>query len=116
MLYLVAARSFIDLLAPSFSFLNYRMSRDLKTAAGKGPSSEEQEEFRNKEKTLVLCTRGVTFRYRHLMMDMCQLMPHCKKESKLDTKSDRGIINEVADMKGCTSAMFFEVGIWKNRF
>jgi hypothetical protein len=33
------------------------------------------------------------------MEDLIQLMPHCKKDNKLDTKNDRGIINEVADMK-----------------
>ena len=39
------------------------------------------------------------------------LLPHSKKESKLDTKSDRGVINEVADLKNCTSVLFFEVGL-----
>ena len=38
-------------------------------------------------------------RYRHLLMDVMQLLPHSKKDAKLDTKSDRGVINEVADMK-----------------
>ena len=33
------------------------------------------------------------------MMDLLQLLPHSKKDVKLDTKSDRGVINEVADMK-----------------
>ena len=32
-------------------------------------------------------------------MDVMQLLPHSKKDAKLDTKSDRGVINEVADMK-----------------
>ncbi|GIL92724.1 hypothetical protein Vretimale_11764 [Volvox reticuliferus] len=65
--------------------------------------------FKNKEKVLVLSTRGVTFRYRHLMEDVLSLLPHSKKESKLDTKSDRRVINEVADLKNCTSVLFFEV-------
>lgn len=42
------------------------------------------------------------------MLDLCQLLPHSKKDAKLDTKSDRRVINEVADMKGCTSVIFFE--------
>ena len=33
------------------------------------------------------------------MLDFGQLLPHCKKDSKLDTKTDRMVINEVADMK-----------------
>ena len=34
-------------------------------------------------------------RHRHLMLDLAQLLPHAKKDFKLDTKSDRGVINEV---------------------
>ena len=69
------------------------------------------------------------------MLDLAQLLPHCKRDAKLDTKTDRGVINEVADMKvsepdsiyatcqtyhcrvacnvfavlqGCSSVLFFE--------
>lgn len=40
-----------------------------------------------------------SYRFRHLMLDLVQLIPHAKKDSKLDTKSERNLINEVADMK-----------------
>lgn len=43
-------------------------------------------------------------RYRHLLLDLAQLLPHSKKDSKLDTKSDRGVLNEVADMKARSAA------------
>ena len=33
------------------------------------------------------------------MLDFTQLLPHSKRDVKLDTKSDRNVINEVADMK-----------------
>ena len=33
------------------------------------------------------------------MDDITALLPHSKKDSKLDTKNDRGVLNEVADMK-----------------
>ncbi|KAK2078050.1 hypothetical protein QBZ16_003918 [Prototheca wickerhamii] len=71
------------------------------------PSTSEPQ-FKNKERVLIVSSRGITFRFRHLMLDMMQLLPHAKKDSKLDTKSDRGLINEVAELKGCTSGMFFE--------
>jgi hypothetical protein len=35
------------------------------------------------------------------MLDLGQLLPHGKRDAKLETKSDRGVINEVADMKVC---------------
>ncbi|PNH10674.1 Ribosome biogenesis protein BRX1 [Tetrabaena socialis] len=76
--------------------------------AGSGSTAAAAGVFKNKEKVLVLSTRGVTFRYRHLMEDVLCLLPHAKKESKLDTKSDRRVINEVADLKNCTSTLFFE--------
>lgn len=55
--------------------------------------------WRNKEKPLVLCARGITYRYRHLMTDIMQLIPHHKTDSKLDTKHDWNVINEVAELK-----------------
>ena len=43
------------------------------------------------------------------MEDLVSLLPHCKKESKLDEKNERFVLNEVAEMHNCTSALFFEV-------
>lgn len=77
--------------------------------AAKQPKlATEASGFKNKEKVLLLSSRGITHRSRHLMLDLAQLLPHCKRDSKLDTKTDRGVINEVADMKGCSSVLFFE--------
>ena len=105
-----------------------------------GTAAAREAAFRNKEKVLLLSSRGITHRceglflallgttelgsragalifmvlqratnnshrkhllsrFRHLLLDLAQLLPHSKKDSKLDTKSDRGILNEVADMK-----------------
>ncbi|KAJ6770450.1 RIBOSOME BIOGENESIS PROTEIN BRIX [Salix purpurea] len=47
--------------------------------------------FRNKEKVLVTCSRRINFRYRHLMLNLVSLLPHCKKDSK-----------------NCSSSLFFE--------
>lgn len=55
--------------------------------------------WKNKEKPLILCARGITYRYRHLMTDIMQLIPHHKTDSKLDTKHDWNVINEVAELK-----------------
>ena len=43
------------------------------------------------------------------MLDLAQLLPHSKRDAKLDTKTDRGVINEVADMKvtGCLLAQLY---------
>jgi ribosome biogenesis protein BRX1 len=61
-----------------------------------------------KEKCVILSSRGVTSRYRHLMLDIMTLIPNSKKDSKLDSKNPKDAVVEVADMKSCSSAMFFE--------
>jgi len=41
------------------------------------------------------------------MMDFVTMIPHCKKDVKFD--DERNVINEITDMKGCTSCIYFEV-------
>jgi ribosome biogenesis protein BRX1 len=57
---------------------------------------------------MMLCSRGVTYRYRHLMNDLEGLLPHSKKDAKLDTKNNLYILNELADLNNCNNAVFFE--------
>ncbi|KAM1655384.1 hypothetical protein ACFX1Q_008272 [Malus domestica] len=65
--------------------------------------------FRNKEKVLVTCSRRISYRYRHLMLNVVDLMPHCKKDNKVDSKSSNGVtLNELVELKNCSSCMFFE--------
>ena len=42
--------------------------------------------YRNKHRVLVFSSRGLTMRYRHLLDDLRAMLPHHKKESKLDAK------------------------------
>jgi hypothetical protein len=75
--------------------------------------SERLERIRktylNKQRVLVLCSRGITFRFRHLMQDILDLLPHTKKDVKLDTKDKLWMINEICEMKNCNNSIFFEV-------
>jgi ribosome biogenesis protein BRX1 len=83
---------------------------ETKVEAEEGPAAKRRElpAFKNKQKVLILCSRGVTHRYRHLMNDMRMLMPHGKAESKMDDKSNLGVINEIADLNNCNDVLFFE--------
>ena len=62
-------------------------------------SASDVKPWRSREKPLVLCARGITYRYRHLMTDVMQLIPHHKTDSKLDTKHDWNAINEIVELK-----------------
>jgi len=56
---------------------------------------------------LILATKGIGQRYRHLMLDLRSLLPHSKKEQKCDPR-ELPLINEICEIKGCTSAIIFE--------
>ncbi|KAK0550356.1 Ribosome biogenesis protein brx1 [Tilletia horrida] len=63
---------------------------------------------RVRQKVLILPSRGVTTRMRHLVNDIEALLPHSKKESKLDSKSDLHILNELAELNNCNNVLYFE--------
>ena len=66
--------------------------------------------YRNKQRCLVLCSRGVTARYRHLLEDLRTLIPHHKKESKLDPGDDgigRAVL-DIAEMRSCNTVLLLE--------
>ncbi|GAA5803662.1 Brix domain-containing protein [Helicostylum pulchrum] len=77
----------------------------------KSKSNDRQSKDKriNKQRVMMLSSRGVTFRYRHLLTDLESLMPHSKKDAKLDTKNNLYILNELADLNNCNNAVFFEV-------
>jgi len=64
--------------------------------------------YRNKQHTLVFSSRGISYRWRHLMNDLRDLLPHSKSDVKFSDKSNLYEINEVCEMKSCTNCIFFE--------
>jgi ribosome biogenesis protein BRX1 len=68
-----------------------------------------QKIYINKQRVLVLGSRGMTSRYRHLMLDFRALIPHSKTDSKLDSKDNLYVLNEIAEAKSCNTVVFFEV-------
>ena len=67
--------------------------------------------YRNKQRCLVLSSRGVTARYRHLLEDLRKLMPHHKKDYKLDPEKSGGVsqsLTEICEVMSCTSYLYME--------
>ncbi|SCU88863.1 LAFA_0E14950g1_1 [Lachancea sp. 'fantastica'] len=77
-------------------------------SSGKSSSKEENNAFMNKQRTLLISSRGVTYRHRHLIQDLHSLLPQSRKEPKLDTKKDLGQLNEIAELYNCNNVVFFE--------
>ncbi|OCL13573.1 Brix-domain-containing protein [Glonium stellatum] len=63
---------------------------------------------KNKQRVLILSSRGVTYRHRHLMNDLYSLLPHSRKDAKLDTKTKLYQLNELAELYNCNNVFFFE--------
>lgn len=64
--------------------------------------------YTNKQRVLILASRGITARYRHLQEDLKLLIPHHKKDSKLDSKGDIKAVMEIAEFKSCNQIMYLE--------
>ncbi|KAJ6028226.1 Ribosome biogenesis protein BRX1 [Penicillium herquei] len=68
--------------------------------------------FMPKTRVLILTSRGVTHRHRHMMADLCALLPHTHKETKLDTKKKTAgynlMLNSLADLHSCNMIFFLE--------
>jgi ribosome biogenesis protein BRX1 len=78
--------------------------------AGVGPIKSDGR-YHNKQRCLTLCSRGVTARYRHLLEDLRILIPHNKKESKLDCGSNDSIgtsIASISEIRNCNTVLYME--------
>lgn len=62
----------------------------------------------NRQRLLVISSRGVTYRHRHLINDLTSLLPHSRKEPKFDSKKNLYQLNEVAELYNCNNIFFFE--------
>ena len=71
-------------------------------------SSTKRSAYTNKQRVLIIASRGITARYRHLLEDFKQLIPHHKKDNKLDDKGHINAVNEVAEMKSCNQVLYLE--------
>lgn len=69
---------------------------------------QKDTKWRNKQRTLVFCSRGVTARFRHLCEDIRKMLPHHKSEAKFEKRSNFNEINEVCELKNCNNVIFFE--------
>lgn len=60
-------------------------------------------------KVLALISHGSTTKFTALMEDWVCLLPHVKKDCKLEQKDRVDTIAEIAELAGCSRALFFEV-------
>jgi ribosome biogenesis protein BRX1 len=61
-----------------------------------------------RQRTLIVCSRGVSHQQRHIMADLARLLPHSKKEAKLDRKTHFSALNDLAEMHSCNNIVYLE--------
>ncbi|KAJ1885716.1 Ribosome biogenesis protein brx1, partial [Kickxella alabastrina] len=69
---------------------------------------EKERKSNIKQRVLLVASRGVTYRHRHLMNDLEALLPHSKKEAKIEAKKEMELLNELAEIQGCNNVFYFE--------
>ena len=66
------------------------------------------KEWKNRQRTLILISRGIAGRFRHLVEDITSLLPNTKKESKIDRKHVNGVVDDLCFERSCNNYLFFE--------
>ena len=66
------------------------------------------KEWKNRQRVLMVCQRGIEQRFRHLLTDLIDLIPHSKKESKIERKQAKDEINELCYERSCNNFIYLE--------
>lgn len=88
-------------------FIIHTIAKLLPSVRRSDAKPAKKPQWTNRERVLVLCSRGVSFLGRHVMKDLIAMMPHSKSENKMDAKHDLPLINEVADIRNASKVCDF---------
>ena len=66
------------------------------------------KQWKNRQRTMVFMSRGITSNFRQLAMDVISLLPNSKAESKLERKDTRETINALCYERSCNNFLHFE--------
>ncbi len=62
----------------------------------------------NKQRTLVVASRGISHQERYLVNDIISLLPHSKKECKIQKNLAKEELTEICFNHNCKNALYFE--------
>lgn len=69
----------------------------------------EKKKWKNKQRVLLLSSRGVSYLARHLIDNLKSLMPHTRVESKFNRKHGLTELNEIAEIRNCNKCIYLEM-------
>lgn len=68
----------------------------------------QESKWINKQRTLVVASRGVSHQERYLVNDILGLLPHAKKECKIEKNTAREDLNDICFNHSCRNSLYFE--------
>jgi ribosome biogenesis protein BRX1 len=74
------------------------------------------KEWKNRQRTLILISRGIAGRFRHLVEDLMGLIPNTKREQKIDRKFAAETVDDICFERSCNNIMYFEQRKQKDLF
>lgn len=66
------------------------------------------KQWKNRQRTMIFSSRGITASYRQLVSDIINLLPNSKVESKLERKDTRQVLNDLCYERSCNNFLFFD--------
>lgn len=71
--------------------------------------SQPQTAWKNRQRVLLVGSRGIKAKCRHLMSDLAKLLPHHKRETKIEKNQGvRTQLESSCDLKDCENLLYFE--------
>ncbi|KAG7805693.1 hypothetical protein KL921_005396 [Ogataea angusta] len=86
----------------------YRVLKRDKDASKQGSDFKRSRDRLNRQRCLLVSSRGVIHRHRHFINDLQSMLPQSRKEPKLDSKKNLFELNELAELHNCNNIMYFE--------
>jgi ribosome biogenesis protein BRX1 len=69
---------------------------------------KKDQSWINKQRTLVVASRGVSHQERHLVNDVISLLPHSKKECKIEKSIAKDELSDICYNHSCKNGLYFE--------
>lgn len=73
------------------------------------PTVEKKQRWRNKQRVLLLSSRGVSYLARHLLDNLKTMLPHSRTDSKFNRKKGLSELNEIAEIRNCSKCIYLEM-------
>ena len=88
---------------------NKRKSVDAVAGDNGGTSKIGANKWKNKQRVLLVSSRGVSYLARHIILNLKTLMPHTRTDSKFDRKHGLVELGEIADIRNCNKVIYIEM-------